>query len=280
MRLPEDFSGATNDSHLVELWLAGRPKSTQAVYRREALAFLRTLAERKVDGIRNATVADIVVWVEALSGADTTRARVIATVKSLLTYAHRTGYTVFNIGRALRCPKIPSNLHKRIVEEDTIHEVLKAAKTPRDKAITRLFYISGIRSGELCGLTFADIKGTRITVLGKGMKSRTLLLPPDLVTLLLKLRQKGDSDSTPVFRSVYGRAFTPITMWKLITTISDEAGFKLSPHWFRHAHASHSLDNGAPVQVLQYSLGHANLATTSKYVHVKPNQGTSQFIRV
>lgn len=280
MRLAEDFSGASDDTHLVELWLSGRPTSTQEVYRRAACVFLRFLKDRSAEGIRNGTVADIIAWVETLTGADTTRARVIATVKSLLTYAHRTGYTVFNIGRALRCPKLPSNLHKRIVDEDTIRDILKAAKTPRDRAITRLFYGSGIRSGELCRLTFADIKGNRITVIGKGSKSRTLLLQSDLVTSLLKLRQRGDSDETSVFKSFYGRAFTPITMWKVVTKISDDAGYKLSPHWFRHAHASHALDNGAPVQVLQASLGHENLATTSKYVHVKPNQGSSQYIRV
>lgn len=277
MRWPEDYSGATSDEHLVQLWLHGRPATTQGVYRREATIFLASLEGRKLQSL---TVADLTAWSLTLTGADTTKARIIATIKSLLTFAHRTGYTVFNVGRALMCPKLPSKLHKRIVDEDTMRDILKAARTPRDIAIVRLFYGSGIRNNELCRLTFGDIKGNRITVLGKGSKSRTLLIQPDLITSLLKLRKKGDTDETPVFRSVYGRAFTPVTMWKVVTTISDEGGFKISPHWFRHAHASHALDNGAPVQVVQFSLGHENLATTSKYVHVKPNQGSSQYIRV
>lgn len=52
------------------------------------------------------------------------------------------------------------------------------------------------------------------------------------------------------------------------------------PHFFRHAHASHALDNGAPIHVVQQSLGHANVATTSRYLHVRPNQGASQFLSV
>lgn len=274
MRLPEDFSGATNDSHLVQLWLNGRPDTTKAIYHRTATAFLKTL----VKSIREATVADLVAWMEKLEGADATKARVIGTIKSLLTFAHMTGYTVFNVGRALKSPKLPSNLHKRIVEEDVMKDILKSPARDRDQALVQLFYGLGLRSGEVCNLTFGDIQGTHLTVLGKGSKRRTLKAPLSLIKALKALRPKGVGDECPVFRSVTGRGFSPGTMWWLIRSLTDEAGFSISPHWFRHAHASHSLDHGCPIHVLQHSLGHSSVASTTPYLHVRPTAGSSEFI--
>lgn len=277
MRWPEDYSGATSDDHLVQLWLAGRPDSTKEKYQQVSRDFLLYLCPT---GIQALTVADLVRWAESLEGADATKTRVVATVKSLLAFAHRTGYTAVNVGVTLRCPKIVNKLHQRIADEETVQEILAQARTPRDKALVRLFYGSGFRSGEVCRLTFGDIRGNRVTVQGKGAKSRTILLPGQVVQLLTGLRRKGDSDATPIFRSAYGKPLSPVVMWKIVRKIADEAGHHFSPHWFRHAHASHALDRGCPIQVVQKNLGHANVATTSCYLHVKPTQGSGEFLNV
>lgn len=279
MRLPEDFSGAKDDSHLVELWLAGRPETTQAIYRYSVTLLFTFLGLRSV-GLREVTVADIVAWIDTLVGAPATKARHITALKSLLTFGHRTGYTVFNVGQAIRCPKVPDVLHERIVDEETIQDVIKHAKTPRDRALVLVLYYSGGRVSEICGLRFCDIRGLNVTfVFTKGSKSRTSPLPKFVVDAMLALRTPELPDTAPVFRSYRDKPVSRGTAWYIVKQIADDAAAeKMSPHWFRHAHASHSLDRGCPLHLLMKSMGHANVATTSRYLHVKPDQGSSQFL--
>lgn len=276
MRLSEDFSGARNDHHLVQLWLSGRPELTQESYEATACRFLATLEGK---GLRDATVADLVAWTETLKGAPATIARHIAAVKSLLTFAHRTGYTVFNVGLAIRGPKLPDRLHERIVEAGLIQEVLKKAANARDRALLLAFYYSGGRVSEICGLRFKDLVGNRVTFLrGKGIKTRTVLLPAFVADSLRALQTTGVPAERNIFVSYRGKPICRRSAWNIVDRASDEAACHLSPHWFRHAHTTHALDNGAPIHVVQAGLGHASLTTTSRYVHVRSNQGSSQFL--
>lgn len=278
MRLfAEDFSGARDDRHLVQLWLAGRPESTKESYNATAERFLGFLGGRS---LRDAQVADLVAWIETLAGAPATITRHIGAVKSLLTFAHRTGYSVFNVGLAVRSPKVADRLHERIVEEDVIQEVLSKAESDRDRALLMVFYYSGARVSEVCALRFKDFVGNRVTFVNtKGTKTRTVLLPAFVVAAVRALRSPGTPDTRNVFISYRGKPICRRAAWDIVNKTSDEAGCHLSPHWFRHAHATHSLDNGAPIHVVQNGLGHASLTTTTRYVHVRANQGAGDFLR-
>lgn len=278
MRLfAEDFSGARDDHHLVQLWLAGRPDSTKESYSATAGRFLEFLEGKS---LRDAQVADLVAWIETLTGAPATITRHIGAVKSLLTFAHRTGYTVFNVGLAVRAPKVADRLHERIVEADVIQEVLGKAENDRDRALLMVFYYSGARVSEVCGLRFKDFVGNRVTFVNtKGTKTRTVLLPAFVVAAVRALRSPGTPDTRNVFISYRGKPICRKVAWDIVNKASDEAGCHLSPHWFRHAHATHSLDNGAPIHVVQNGLGHASLTTTTRYVHVRANQGAGEFLQ-
>jgi len=277
MRYPEDYSGAKSDQHLVELWLSGRPASTVKVYRPVAESLLEFLAP---DCLQMATVADLVRWAESLEGKPNTLSRKVSTVKSLLSYAHKTGYTVFNVGAALLRPKTPNMLHERIVDETTIHDMMTAASEGRDKTMVRFLYASGARNSELCKLRWKDIRGRRVTLQGKGSKNRTTLLPQSIIDELLALRPETAADSDSVFLTTKGNAMSPWACWYIIKQISEVVSQGLTPHWFRHAHASHTLDNGAPIHLVQRSLGHENVATTSRYLHANPNDGASNFLNI
>lgn len=279
MRLPEDFSGARDDSHLVELWLSGRPETTRESYEYTWKSFAAFLAERKI-GLRETKVADVVAWIETLQGAVSSQGRHVSVLKSLLTYAHQTGYTVFNVGKAIRCPKQPDLVHERIVDEETIQDVIKHAESDRDRALVMLFYYSGGRVTEVCSLRFRDIRGTNVIFTRtKGSKVRSVPIPTFVVDALKTLRQPGDKDDTFIFRSYRGRSLSRGTAYYIVRQITDAAATQMSPHWFRHAHASHTLDAGAPIHLVQKCLGHTNVATTSRYLHVKPDQGASRFLR-
>lgn len=277
-----DLSGATSDSHLVDLWLAARPPSTLAVYRPVAESFLATLDGRP-GGLRVLTAAEVIEWAETLQGEPATRARKVSTVKSLLSFAWRTGYTLFNVGRALRCVKVPSKVHERILEEPEVKELLQGASQGRDHAFVRLMYASGARVSELCGLRWVDLaQPGRMSVLGKGSKVRTMTVPQRVLDEVKALKPGGALLTDPVFTSKRspGRPLSVQDARQIVYRARDKAGVneKTSPHWLRHSHATHALDRGAKLHVIQHSLGHSNIATTSVYLHVRPNQGSADFL--
>lgn len=280
---PEDHSGATSDDHLVELWLHGRPASTRRVYTAEAVRLLTTLATRGKP-LRAATLADIQEYVTSLVGAPATRKRKISTIKSLLSFAHRTGYSAFNIGSAIRAPKLANNLAERILAEEGVIQLITAAKAGRNRVLIRLLYVGGLRVSEACDLRWQHIHPRdngecQITIHGKGDNTRHVLVTPKLTNELTALR--GDcAGDVHVFLSRTGRPLGPRDARRVVARVAKAAGLNkpVSPHWMRHAHASHALDRGAPVHLVQKDLGHASLATTSRYAHAKPADGSARFL--
>jgi len=276
MRLPEDYSGARDDDHLVDLWLNGRPATTQRAYRLVARQLLSHLS------LREATVADLVAWIDSLEGQPATKSRKVATAKSLFGYAHRTGYCLFNIGSAVRVPKLPSKLHERIVDEAVVQAIMGVEGSARDVALVRFLYASGARVSEVVGLSFKDLGWDRATFGGKGAKVRTVVIPERVASELRALRLPGDDDASPVFKNCQGGRLSKryariIVKRAAVAAVGNDA---MSPHWLRHAHASHALDRGAPIHLVKESLGHANVSSTSRYLHARPNEGSAQYLAV
>lgn len=277
-----DLSGARDDAHLVALWLAQRPESTQRVYRAAIDAFLVAV---QGGSIRDLDAAQLIAWAEGLQGEPATRARKVSTVKSLLSWAWRTGYTLHNVGRVLRCVRVPSKVHERILEEPEMVALFEAAPPGRDRAFLRLMYVSGARISELVKLRWCDLQQPgRMTVLGKGSKVRTLVVPPTILSEVRVLKPQGAALTDPVFTSKRrpGSALGVRDAREIVYRARRRAEMdrKASPHWLRHSHATHALDHGCPIHKLQHSLGHANVSTTSVYLHVRPNEGSATYIKV
>ncbi len=277
-----DLSGARDDAHLVALWLAQRPESTQRVYRAAVDAFLVAL---QGGTLRDLDAAQLISSAEGPQGDPATRARKVSTVKSLLTFAWRTGYTVHNVGRVLRCVKVPSKVHERILEEPEMKGLFEAASPGRDRAFLRLMYVSGARISELVKLRWVDLaQPGRMSVLGKGSKVRTLVVPQAVLNEVRALKPQGAELTAPVFTSKR-RPGAPLGVRDAREIVyrarrAAQQDRRVSPHWLRHSHATHSLDHGCPIHRLQHSLGHANVSTTSVYLHVRPNEGSADFIKL
>jgi len=96
---------------------------------------------------------------------------------------------------------------------------------------------------------------------------------------LLDLQGEGKAD-TPVFVSQWGGAIDESQVFRIVRAAAKEAGIEgnVSPHWMRHAHASHSMDRGAPLHLVQANLGHSNPATTGKYLHARPGNGSGRYL--
>lgn len=228
---------------------------------------------------------------EALGLADSTRARRIYAVKSLLTFGQRTGYLIYNVGAAISPPKIRSRLAERILPEAQVQRILALESDPRNHGMLRLFYATGARVSEICKLQVRDLQprvdrrsgreGGQATLFGKGGKTRAVLVSSATWDALRPLVE-GRGPDDPVFRSRHGGPLSRSQALRIVRLAARRAGIDLnvSPHWLRHAHASHALDRGAPAHLVRDTLGHASLNTTNQYVHARPDESSGQYLAV
>lgn len=278
-----DFAVSTPTDRLIEMWLHGRSRHTQDSYRRFARRFLG-YARKPVDAI---TLADVQGWQDTLGELSPNSQRTaLAAVKSLLSFGHKIGVLACNTSIPVKAPPAKDTLNERLLSELEVQLMIRLEVNPRNRTILRLLYAGGLRVSELCQMKWKDIKERRetaqITVFGKGGKTRSVLLPTAVWVELEQLR--GDADfSDPVFssrKSSNGGHLNRSQIFRLVSAAASRAGIrgKVSPHWLRHAHASHSLDRGAPIHLVQQTLGHASVATTSRYLHARPNDSSSLYL--
>lgn len=275
---------ASGDDQLIELWVHARSPHTQRAYRADVGRF-RAWAGKPLHAV---ALADLQTFANTLDGADASRYRTLSAVKSLLAFGHRLGYLPFDVGRALRLPAVRNRLNERILSEADLHRVLSLEPNPRNRTILTLLYASGVRVSELCALAWRDLQpnggGGQITVFGKGSVTRSVQLPASVWQIIVGLRPKNPALTDPVFRSRKGGKnggfLQPVAVLRVVRAAAKRAGIGLpvSPHWFRHAHASHALDRGAPIHLVQATLGHVSVTTTGRYLHARPQDSSSRFL--
>jgi integrase/recombinase XerD len=279
-----DTPQASSDTQLLEIWLHGRSIHTQRAYRGDIERF----QARAGKPFRQITLSDLQQFADSLGNlAPASRYRTLSAIKSLLAFAHRIGYLPFDVGRALRLPAVRNQLAERILPEADLHRILGLEPNARNRALLTLLYASGVRVSELCGLSWRNLQpngdGGQISVFGKGGVTRAIQVPASVWKLLAGLRTPKTVAADPVFRSRKGKnggLLRPLAVLRIVRKASARAGIELpvSPHWFRHAHASHALDRGAPIHLVQATLGHASITTTGRYLHARPNDSSSRFL--
>jgi integrase/recombinase XerD len=272
---------ASSDAHLIELWLHGRSSHTQRAYRADVERF-RAGAGKPLALITLADLQEFANSLGELSAAS--RYRCLSSVKSLLAFGHRIGYLPFDVGRVLRLPSVRHSLAERILPEADLHRMLSLEPDERNRVLLLLFYASGVRRGEVAGLRWQDLQATndggQITVFGKGGKTRSVQLPVSVWKQLQEMRGEGRADD-PVFPSRKGgEPVTDSGIWRIVKQAARRAGIEVpvSPHWLRHAHASHALDRGTPIHLVQATLGHASITTTGRYLHARPKESSSRYL--
>jgi len=168
-----------------------------------------------------------------------------------------------------------------------VQRLLALTIKPRDHALRRLLYGAGLRVSRACSLNWRDLQsredGTgQVTVWGKGAKERTVKVSATTWRALQAVRRPEDGPDDTVFRSRKGRRLSTVQAWRIIREAARRAGIEapVSPHWLRHAHASHALDRGAPIHLVQSTLGHASVATTGRYLHARPGDSSAFYLAV
>jgi integrase/recombinase XerD len=226
-------------------------------------------------------------FADSLTGfADATRSRRLSSVKSLIAYACQVRYLHLDVGAPVQLPKIKDSLAERIIDENLVMRLLDKEKHPRNAALMTLIYAAGLRVSEACGLRWKDMKARdssgQATIFGKGGKTRAILLPPGLWGQLTALR--GDADPEDfVFRSRKGGGgILRMQVHCVVKAAAKRAqlppGF--STHWLRHAHVSHALKRNTPVHIVQATVGHSSLTTTTRYAHAMPDDSSALHLAV
>jgi integrase/recombinase XerD len=274
---------AENDNQVFAMWLHGRPQTTKRAYAYEVKGMLSAVGKP----LQRITLRDLQGYFNTLVGlSPASQARGVNAVKSLFSFAQRIGFLAFNPAAAIRSPKIKRTLAERILSESQVHHLFALEPNSRNRVLLRLLYASGVRVSEICSLKWRDVQSRgeagQITIFGKGGKTRTVLLSIDTWRELIAIRNDADSD-TPVFTSRKDRGHLhPSQVWRIVRAAAERCGVDVavSPHWLRHAHASHALDRGCPIHLLQATLGHASVATTGQYLHSRPNDSSSLYLSV
>ncbi|MEG3929171.1 tyrosine-type recombinase/integrase [Microcoleus sp. T3_D1] len=270
---------------LVNLWVHGKSKNTQKLYRRVSGLLLGMIGK----AANYLTLADLQNFADTLElrGLSTSSRRTyIAVVKSLLTFGHKTGLIQVNAGAALNTPKPKDTLSQKILTEAEVKMLIASEPCDRNRLIFKVFYYAGLRVSELCGLNWEDLTSNgesgQLLIYGKGDKTRVVLLPLPLYRELLNSRSDA-GNLEPIFKSRKksdGGRLNPISVTQMVKVAAVRVGLsdKASAHWLRHCHASHALNRGAPIHLLSQTLGHASVATTSKYLHAKPNDSSGLYL--
>lgn len=214
-----------------------------------------------------------------------TSARRLAALKSFFRFLVNKNYSQRNPLTLVATPKIPKRL-PRYLEQDDMSKVLEqpqetSAAGIRDKALMELLYGAGIRVGELVTLNIdsVDLTYGYVRVFGKGSRERIVPIGKQAIhaihEYLERARPKwGDADNPALFLNQKGGRLSDRSIRTLVKKYCRQANTRetLSPHGFRHSFASHLLDNGADLRVVQELLGHKKISSTQIYTHVSRNK--------
>jgi integrase/recombinase XerD len=272
---------AHSDNQLIALWLHGKSAHSQRAYMADVEKFMAHLDKP----LQTVTLGDLQSFADSLTGKDNSRKRIISSVKSLFTFGQKLGYLQFNVAAALKAPKPKNTLAERILTESEVLTMIALTTKDRDKVLLRLLYASAGRVSEICGLCWRDVQPSgdsgQVTLFGKGGDTRAVKLSKETWKSLQSIRN-GASNDSPVFASQMGGAMVASRVWQIVREAAQRAGIdgNVSPHWFRHSHASHALDRGASVALVRDTLGHSSLAVTSRYTHAKPDQSSALHLAV
>jgi integrase/recombinase XerC len=252
-------------------------------YRSDLTDFQRFLAERGIASLAAADSRAVRAWLADLHARGLDPAsigRKLAALRSCSRFLVRRGVIERNHAREVRAPRQPRKLVSFLPIDEATQLVegraVGGASRPRDVAILELLYASGLRVSELSGLDVdaLDRADRAVRVLGKGRKERIVPYGEQAARALETWLSARGEQPGPLFTNPRGRRLTVRSIYTIVRRSARAAGITrpVSPHTLRHTFATHLLDRGADLRMIQELLGHSRLSTTQRYTHVAADQ--------
>ncbi len=274
------------DAFCDALWLEdGLARNTLDSYRRDLQQFAAWLEQRSSTGLfaaDQALIQDYLAHKFRSKARASTAARLLSTLKRFYRHALRQNTIKADPTLRIDAPKLPRPLPKTLTEAD-VESLLAAPALDqplglRDRAMLEVIYASGLRVSELVTLKVPQISRDMgvVRVMGKGSKERLVPLGEEALSWLERYLKEarpvllGERTSDALFVTTRAAVMTRQAFWHLLKRYALQAGLSkpISPHTLRHAFATHLLNHGADLRVVQLLLGHADISTTQIYTHV------------
>ncbi|MBP9560012.1 MAG: tyrosine recombinase XerC [Synergistaceae bacterium] len=280
---------AENISENVDQFLAfmesrGRSKNTVINYRVDLEQFREYLLRQDISDVSGIDSQSVRVYLSNIIGfgiAKSSAARKLSAVRGFISWLSSREILEYGVAAGLKGPKLPSSLPRALSYEETEKLLVEGPENgkhyQRDRLILELLYGSGLRVSELIDLNWENIETDQrmIRVLGKGSKERLVPFGPSVKELLEDwslLSKEGTKG--PLFISEKGaERLTVRTVLRLVQRAALRVGiYGVSPHTLRHCFATHLLERGAPLRVVQELLGHESIAATQRYLSITAEQ--------
>ena len=273
----------STDNQLLDMWLATRESpATRRAYARYGSEFISQMPP-----VPQVMLRDLVVYFSQYKDQPpATQAARVRAVRSLFSFAQKLNYIKANVASLIKPPKTPRKVATRILSEGEVQRILVLETNLRNRALLAVLYYGGLRAAEASRLTLGDLmpRGEgrfQLSVHGKGDKVRVVLLSRN-DALAEWVAQGAENDLSPLFPSrVHPQlGITTRQIRNIVRKAARTAGIEkaVSPHWFRHAHASHSHKRGCPIAIVQVTLGHADLTTTTQYIDHMPDESSALYL--
>lgn len=270
----------------------GLSKNTVEAYQRDLTYFEEILQKRGIDDLSLVKEAEIIAFLDRLKEkklASSSIYRAMVALKSLFRFLRRERLIKSEETLYLDTPKM-WQLIPEVLTEKEVQELLNAPNIEdpigaRDRAILEVLYASGLRVSELCGLNISDVDDAFVKVKGKGGKERLVPIAESAIAhvdhYLIHFRGGSGQKNEALFVSAKGVRLDRIAVWERVKFYAKkiEIAKSISPHTLRHSFATHLLENGADLRVIQEMLGHASIATTDRYTHVSQKYLTDAFAK-
>lgn len=269
----------------------GLAQNTIEAYRRDIQSLVDFLKREGIDSFKEVKEDHFFKFLSELkskSYATTSISRSLVASKVLFRFLKREGLIDQDVTHYLESPKvwqlIPDVLSIKEIENLFSCCDKKTFEGARDLAVLELLYAAGLRVSEVCTLSILDVDDHFVRVMGKGRKERLVPVGKKAIEAidhyLIHFRNHEINDQMDyLFVTKRGKVMDRIMIWKMIKRYAKEALIikNVSPHTLRHSFATHLLDNGADIRIIQECLGHSNIGTTDRYTHISHKKVQSSF---
>jgi integrase/recombinase XerD len=264
------------------------PKTVEA-YRHDLFLLGRFLSENGGEGFEAVAREDLFSFLASLKKegyATASLSRTLVAVKVFFRFLLKEGVIESDPTLHLESPKL-WQLIPEVLDFDEVQALLSkpdpaTAIGARDLAILEVLYASGLRVSEVCGLNIHDVDDEFVKVTGKGGKQRVVPIAPRAVKAIDRYLidfRKSTPKEEALFVSMKGKRIERTVVWARLKQYALAAGIQknISPHTLRHSFATHLLENGADLRIIQELLGHASISTTDRYTHIEQSHLKKSF---
>lgn len=293
---------SVEDQAVIASWVVQKGLKTQVYYKRIVQSFFSFFPQVN---LKSTQTTHLVLFLKTYKNfSDSTRNTYKNALSSLFGFAFKAGYIDKNPASALENLKVPDRLYTKVLSQEQIKQMILKEKSIRNKMILKMFYYTGIRVDELTKLqkksfqyflTDQTTESLVMMVEGKGRKVRTIHIPDyfyaevkefisnlDAQDYLFKNERRLDFELGRFgIIEDFNKPLDASQIFRIVKKSAQNAGLSVqpSPHWLRHTSATHAIEAGAPIHVVQKSLGHESISTTGKYLDIRPKESVGNYIK-